>query len=140
MEDLIPFLIIIISGIISFFASSRKKKSNKQEEETFAFNSESNGYQEEYPNGQQPSGEDEDSRFSGETIEDRKKELTREEKEPAVEEPRPKEEKKETKRIKPRVSAPKTKQKEKSKIEVIKDRFDPEKAIIYSEIINRKYF
>ena len=140
MEDLIPFLIIVISGIISFFASARKDKSKKQAEETFEFNNESTEYEEGLQNQQQSEDEEKYSRFFGETVEERKQVLTQEEDEPAEKQSQKIEERRETKKQKPTASATKQKQREKTKIETIRDRFDVEEAIIYSEIINRKHF
>jgi outer membrane biosynthesis protein TonB len=140
MEELIPLLIIIASGIISFFASARKQKGNKQAEETFEFNDDPAQYEESDQNQQETEDEQRYSRFFGETVEERKLELTEEEEEPAEEKHKQVQEKREPQKQKPKVAAPKQKQREKTKIETIRDRFDVEEAIIYSEIINRKYF
>ena len=129
MEDLIPFLIIVISGIISFIASGRKDKSKKTAEETFEFNNESIENEEDFQNQQQSEDQEEYSRFFGETVEERKQALTEEEEEPA-----------EKPTQKPPASATNQQQRDTTNIETISDRFDVEEAIIYSEIINRKHF
>lgn len=153
MENLIPLLIIVASGIISLVASARKQKRNNQtakslhEEDTptgdqeigqsFFQNKEA---EEQQPYGQEeePPGEDSPGE---ETVKERKQRILEESEAPADSEQQPGGEKPRIEELsKPRRARAKKQPGKKSGIEDIKEKFDVKKAIIYSEIINRKYF
>jgi hypothetical protein len=200
MEELIPLLIIVASGIISFFSSSRKQKGNKKRAESFNVESTaggetttpsqraSEGYSNERPlrqaaqesndrswydevENQQESGQSgrEGSRYSrdgdqsgasrtqaweddeyhfpeGDTVEEKKQAVIRKHRESSENGDEKEEEKAGGKEKPPAKKAPgqgykkrKRKTPGRSKIDAIREDFDLEEAIIYSEILHRKY-
>lgn len=202
MEELIPLLIIVASGIISFFSSSRKQKGNKKRGTSFNVESTaggettgssqraSEGYSNESPlreTAQESDdrswyGEEENQQESGQTLRERERDRysrdsdqtgasrtqaweddeyhfpegdTVEEKKQAVirkhqdspengdekEEEKPGPEEKPPAKKAPGQGYKKKKRKTpgRSKIDAIREDFDVEEGIIYSEILRRKY-
>ena len=158
MEDIIGFLILIVTFIISVIASTKKQSGkNKTGEQPLENTStEPSGDERETESSRlQSSGEDGAQMDSWDEVTDFE-ETTEESKEEAEERPgrevTPADEKQgerrestikaehaETSPLKETSKRKKRKQK-KSKIQEIKEKFDIEEGIIYSEIINRKYF
>jgi len=147
MEDLIPLLIIVVSGIISLFASARKQKRNNQTTGTFEEKDTNTGDQEigqsffRNEEEEQPANGQEEEPRREETLAERKQRLHEESEAPSIPGQQPREQKPMVEELsKPQSARIKKRPGEKSSIEAIKEKFDVEEAIIYSEIINRKYF
>lgn len=154
MEDIIGFLILLITIVISVVASVKKQSGqNKTGEQSFENTStESSGneremesawsqrinettdYRDEITDYEEEAGEENEEsvewRAAGEPAEAKE-----ESPDSTV-----KTEKEGTAPFKETRKAKKRKQEKKSKIEEIKERFDVEEGIIYSEILNKKYF
>ena len=148
MENLIPLLILVVSGIISLFASSRKQKSNKQGSDSFQEDKTPRGDQEigqsffpdQEEQEKQPVEEQQES-FGEQTVEQKKQQITEKDASPSDSRSQSEEEKPQVEHLsKPRHAKAKKRSGEKTSIQAIKENFDVKEAIIYSEIINRKHF
>jgi len=148
MEDLIPLLIIVASGIISLVASTRKKKRNNQtapslnEEDTPTGEQETGQsfFRSEEAEEQEPYGQEEETPGE-ETVKERKQRILEAPEASADSGPQPGGEKPRVEELsKTRRGRAKKRPAKKRSIEAIKEKFDVKEAIIYSEIINRKYF
>lgn len=149
MEEIIGFLIILASIVISII-SSVKKQSGNNNEEVSAFEEDNDGGQEQpagmerfntvlqyADEGRERYQQQQYNSFEDEEPEEREIEEKRENKEKAKEnisvtQPSGVETKADTSKNKSK--------KQKHFLWQLKRDFDPKKAVIYSEIINRKYF
>ena len=148
MEELIPLLILVVSGIISLFASARKQKSNKQGSGSFQEDKTPGGEQEigqsffpDQEEAEEQPVEEQQESFGEQTVEQKKQQLTEKYASLSDSRSQPEEKKPQVEHLsKPRRGKAKKRSGEKSSIQAIKEKFDVEEAIIYSEIINRKHF
>lgn len=157
MEDFIPFLIIVASGIISLFASAKKKKHNNKNAGAFELDDSSTqqdygesffqdeAFQGEELQGEGPQAEEMNKKepTEAETLEEKKQQILKSKHapDPTKQKERGRDEKREVKQPRhARAVKGKKKVPGKTGIERIKEKFDVKEAIIYSEIINRKYF
>ncbi|MBS3806685.1 MAG: hypothetical protein KGY60_04210 [Bacteroidales bacterium] len=148
MEGLIPLLIIVASGVISLVASARKQKRNNQTAPSLNEEDSPTGEQEigqsffqsEEAGEQEPNGQEEKAPGE-ETVEERKQRILEASEASADSGQQPGGEKPRVEKLsKTRRGRAKKRPAKKSSIEAIKEKFDVKEAIIYSEIINRKYF
>lgn len=159
MEDVIGFLILLITLIISVAASAKKQRGqNKTTEQSlentldesaekrYVLESSASQTKDEAPASweqlmgyEEETGEAEEDETEAEEVEG-KEEAPAGEDQKAGEETLAREREGETTPYKETYTTKKRRTVKRSKIQEIKERFDVEEGIIYSEILNKKYF
>jgi hypothetical protein len=152
MDNIIGILILIASLIISGIVSTRKqKKNNKNTSDTLDNMSYESGMEQEPIEGLDSISNEDDSEFfglkqkyedeKGRVLNNNEKREGTEEEEQSVNKPSPGIEKDKAGSMAQAIgTTPKKTVRKKTKIQEVKGKFDAKKAIVYSEIINRKYF
>jgi hypothetical protein len=160
MEDVIGFLILLITLIISVAASAKKQRGqNKTTEQSlentldesaekrYVLESSASQTKDEAPASweqlmgyEEERGEAEEEETEAEEVEEREEAPAAGEDQKAGQETTTREKERETSPYKETYKTKKRRTVKRSKIQEIKERFDVEEGIIYSEILNRKHF